>query len=311
MLRISLLSLPATVLFAATPAIAATKAGMGQQKLKPIPARMREFASIVAYTHGGGASGTFGWVAPPKKLTGVFPLQTGPSSDPARDAHVQAKLTAHPNDADPRIIRCEMSMKMLLALLLFPIMSVLLRSKDDAALLERLRNRDPDAMGELYDRYSRITYSVIYRVVRNQSVAEDLVQETFIRVWNRIQGFDQRKGALGPWILTVARNRSIDYVRSVDGRMAANSFEVEKMENPAMFANLETEILNMDRLKSLRTAFEKLDPNQRLVLELAYFEGLSQSEMAAKLKKPLGTVKTWVRGALQALREEMGEEAVA
>lgn len=202
-------------------------------------------------------------------------------------------------------------MKLLLALVLFPIASILLRNKDEAALLERLRGRDPDAMGILYDRYSRITYSLIYRVVRNQSVAEDLVQETFIRVWNRIQGFDHQKGALGPWILTVARNRSIDYVRSVDGRMSANSLEVEKMENPAVFSNLEGELMNMDRVRSLKAAFERLDANQRLVLELAYFEGMSQTEMASKLQKPLGTVKTWVRQALKALREEMGQEAVA
>ena len=202
-------------------------------------------------------------------------------------------------------------MKTLLALVLFPIASALLRIEDDSTLVERLRNRDPDAMGELYDRYSRIAYSLIYRVVRNQSVTEDLVQETFIRVWNRIQAFDVKRGALGPWILTVARNRAIDYVRSVDGRMASSALEVEKIENPAMFSNLEGEIMNMDRIRSLKAAFEKLDPNQRLVLELAYFEGMSQTEMAGKLQKPLGTVKTWVRAALKALREEMGEEAVA
>src|SRR5882724_8898353 len=202
-------------------------------------------------------------------------------------------------------------MKMLLALVLFPIAAALLRTKDDTVLLERLRARDPDAMGELYDRYSRITYSLNYRVVRNQSVAEDLVQETFIRVWNRIQAFDHQKGALGPWILTVARNRAIDYVRSVDGRMSACALEVEKMESPLVFSTLENDIMNMDRVRSLKAAFEKLDANQRLVLELAYFEGMSQTEMAGKLQKPLGTVKTWVRGALKALREEMGEEAVA
>lgn len=202
-------------------------------------------------------------------------------------------------------------MKTLLAFVLFPIASALLRTRDDTALLERLRARDPDAMGELYDRYSRITYSLIYRVVRNQPVAEDLVQETFIRVWNRIQGFDSQRGALGPWIMTVARNRAIDYIRSVDGRMAASSLEVEKMENPVVFSNLESDIMNMDRIRSLKAAFEKLDPNQRLVLELAYFEGMSQAEMAGRLQKPLGTVKTWVRGALKALREEMGEAAVA
>ena len=202
-------------------------------------------------------------------------------------------------------------MKMLLALVLFPIAAALLRAKDDSDLIERLRRRDPDAMGELYDRYSRLVFSLIYRVVRNQSVAEDLVQETFIRVWNRIQAFDHQRGALGSWILTVARNRSIDYLRSVDGRMAASSLEVDKMEHPAMFSNLEGEIMNMDRVRSLKVAFEKLDPNQRLVLELAYFEGMSQTEMAGKLQKPLGTVKTWVRSALKTLREEMGEEAVA
>ena len=203
------------------------------------------------------------------------------------------------------------TLKTLLALVLFPIAAALLRTKDDTVLLERLRARDPDAMGELYDRYSRITYSLIYRVVHNQSVAEDLVQETFIRVWNRIQAFDHQKGALGPWILTVARNRAIDYVRSVDGRMSACALEVEKMESPLVFSTLEKDIMNMDRVRSLKAAFEKLDANQRLVLELAYFEGMSQTEMAGKLQKPLGTVKTWVRGALKALRDEMGEEAVA
>ena len=204
-----------------------------------------------------------------------------------------------------------MLIKTALAWILFPIISILLRSRDDGPLIERLRQRDPDAMGDLYDRYSRITYSVIYRMVRNQPVAEDLVQETFLRVWNRMQAFDQAKGALGPWILTVARNRAIDYVRSVDGRMSANTIEVEKMENPAVFADLEKGILNADRIRGLRKAFDKLDANQRMVLELAYFEGLSQTEMAVKLGKPLGTVKTWVRNALQALREEMGAEAVA
>ena len=198
-----------------------------------------------------------------------------------------------------------------LVLILFPVLSVLLRGRDDGPLIERLRQRDPDAMAELYDRYSRMTYSLIYRMVRNHPVAEDLVQETFLRVWNRMQAFDQNKGSLGPWILTVARNRSIDYVRSVDGRMSASSVEVEKMENPAIFFDLERSILNGDRIRSLKAAFEKLDPNQRLVLELAYFEGLSQTEMATRLGKPLGTVKTWVRSALQALREEMGAEAVA
>jgi RNA polymerase sigma-70 factor (ECF subfamily) len=181
--------------------------------------------------------------------------------------------------------------------------------REDPDLARRLKNRDPNAMSELYDRYGRITYALIFRVVRNEAVAEDLVQETFIRVWNRVHGFDHEKGALGPWVLAVARNRAIDYLRSVDGRMAQSAFELEKLEQPALFCDLENSIMNMDRVRALRGAFQKLTANQRLVLELAYYEGLSQSEMSERLKQPLGTVKTWVRTALKCLREELSEAA--
>jgi RNA polymerase sigma-70 factor (ECF subfamily) len=166
-------------------------------------------------------------------------------------------------------------------------------------------------MADLYDRYGRLTHALIFRIVRNGAAAEDLVQETFLRVWNRVQGFDQEKGALGPWILAVARNRAIDYLRSVDGRMAQNVYELERVEQPAQFANFENEIMNLDRVRILKEAFEKLTPNQRIVLELAYYEGLSQTEMAARMKQPLGTVKTWVRTALKTLREQLGEAATA
>jgi RNA polymerase sigma-70 factor (ECF subfamily) len=184
-------------------------------------------------------------------------------------------------------------------------------AKDDPELARRLKARDPNAMADLYDRYGRVTYALIFRIVHNSASAEDLVQETFLRVWNRVHAFDQEKGALGPWILTVARNRAIDYLRSIDGRMAHSAFELDKMEQPSQFNDFEAGILNLDRVRMLRAAFEKLTPNQRVVLELAYYEGLSQSEMAERMKQPLGTVKTWVRTALQALREQLGEAATA
>ena len=192
-------------------------------------------------------------------------------------------------------------------LLLFPILFAAMHSEGDRELAERLKRREPQAMGELYDRYGRVAYVLIVRVVRDTGVAEDLVQETFLRVWNRVQGFDSERGSLGAWVLTVARNRAIDYVRSVDGRMAQNAVELETRENPALFANLETDILNSDQARRLRGAFEKLTPNQKTVIELAYYEGLSQTEMAERMKQPLGTVKTWVRTALRTLREELGE----
>jgi len=193
----------------------------------------------------------------------------------------------------------------------YGLFQVLLRFKDDADLARRLKAREPHAMSDLYDRYGRIAFSLIYRIVRNTAAAEDLVQETFLRVWNRAQSFDQQRGSLGPWILTVARNRAIDYLRSIDGRMSAGSLELDRLEHPALFSDFEDSALSMDRSRKLKSAFEKLSPNQRMVIELAYFEGLSQTEMAERMKQPLGTVKTWVRSALKALREELTGVAIA
>lgn len=183
-------------------------------------------------------------------------------------------------------------------------------SEGDRALAERLQRRDPQAVAELYDRYGRLVYALIFRIVRDTGVAEDLVQETFLRVWNRSKGFDAEKGALGPWLLAVARNRAIDYLRSTIGRLR-NSLELEETEHPSQFLDLEKEILNSDRVRRVRDAFQRLSPNQREVIEMAYFQGLSQTEMAEKMGQPLGTVKTWVRTALQILREELGARVTA
>lgn len=186
-----------------------------------------------------------------------------------------------------------------------------LRSTGDADLARRLRARDPRVMSTLYDRYGKLAYSLIFRMVRDSAAAEDLVQETFLRVWNRAQSFDAERGALGPWILAVARNRAIDYIRSRDGRMSAAAVDLERLENHPLFAQLEDSALSLDRSRRLKAAFAKLAPHQREVIELAYFEGLSQTEMAERMNQPLGTVKTWVRGALKALRQELTEVVVA
>jgi RNA polymerase sigma-70 factor (ECF subfamily) len=189
------------------------------------------------------------------------------------------------------------------------LLQVALRFKDDADLARRLQARDAGAMRDLYDRYGRLVYSLILRMVRNSGAAEDLVQETFLRVWNRMQAFDAARGALGPWVLAVARNRAIDYLRSTDGRMAAGTLDLDRLERPALFCNFEDRALSLDRARRLKDAFEKLTPNQKTVVELAYYEGLSQTEMAERMQQPLGTVKTWIRSALKVLREQLTEAA--
>ena len=189
------------------------------------------------------------------------------------------------------------------------LLQVSLRPKDDSDLARRLKMRNAGAMRDLYDRYGRLVYSLILRMVRNSAAAEDLAQETFLRVWNRIQGFDAERGALGPWVLTVARNRAIDYMRSADGEMWAGALELDRLEHPGRFCDFEDRALSLDRARRLKDAFEKLTPHQKTVLELAYYEGLSPTEMAERLQQPLATIKSWVRSALKALREQLTEAA--
>ena len=180
----------------------------------------------------------------------------------------------------------------------------------DTELIERLQRRDAQALAELYDRYGRLVYSLILRVVRDTGTAEDLVQETFLRVWNRVGGFDAQKGSIAPWLLAVARNRAIDYLRSSTGR-ERHAVEFEETDHPALYTNMEKDILTADSARQVKAAMEKLSANQRQAIELAYFEGLSQTEMAERMGQPLGTVKTWVRAALKNLRDELGVVAPA
>jgi RNA polymerase sigma-70 factor, ECF subfamily len=195
--------------------------------------------------------------------------------------------------------------------LAYGILQVGLRFADDEDLARRLQAREAKAMVDLYDRYGRLTYSLILRVVRDSATAEDLTQETFLRIWNRVQSFDAERGALGAWVLTVARNRAIDHVRSATGRMQAGAIGFDTLDNPKYFSVSGADALSIDRVRRLKSAFEKLTPQQRQVIEMAYYEGLSQTEMAEKLRQPLGTVKTWTRSALQILRNELAGVAIA
>jgi RNA polymerase sigma-70 factor (ECF subfamily) len=189
---------------------------------------------------------------------------------------------------------------------MFPPILAIHAGAGDSALIERLKRRDPQALAELYDRYGRAAYSLVLRVVRDQAIAEDVVQETFLRVWNRVHSIDSEKGAIGPWLLAVARNRAIDYLRSSAGRDRNTAVELDETDHAPLYREMEAGILASDQLRRVKAAMEKLAPNHRTVVELAYFEGLSQLEMSVKMGQPLGTIKTWVRTALQSLRDALG-----
>ncbi|HJT87273.1 MAG TPA: sigma-70 family RNA polymerase sigma factor [Bryobacteraceae bacterium] len=187
---------------------------------------------------------------------------------------------------------------------MFPLL-LAVQMEGEGDLLARLRKRDPEALGELYDRYGRMVFGLILRIVQDRGIAEDLVQETFLRAWNRASGFDSEQGAVGPWLLAVARNRAIDYIR-YRGRRPESSLELNETEHPALFAGAPSDMLQFETAKQIQDALARLGTQQREAIELAYFEGMSQTEIAERMGQPLGTVKTWMRRALQQMREELG-----
>ena len=176
------------------------------------------------------------------------------------------------------------------------------RDAGDSELIEKLRARDADAIAVAYDRYGHLAYSLFMRVTRDQSVAEDLVQELFLRVWNKARDFDPDKGTLGVWIMSVARNIAIDHVRSAQARFQTRLRSIEQTDQLSFsYKPREPEAI-LDSAKAVSQALSELSANQRRVLEMAYFEGFSQSEISARLNEPLGTVKSWMRSALGRLR---------
>ncbi len=172
----------------------------------------------------------------------------------------------------------------------------------DSEIIEQLRKRNPDGLAAAYDRYGRTAYGLFVRITRDKTVAEDLLQELFLRLWNRSQGFDSTRGALGVWILSIARNMAIDHVRSAQTRFSTRLRSMEHLEPLCLSKNpggLENRI---DDRRVIQEAFGTLSADEKRVMELAYFEGFSQSEIAENIHQPLGTVKSRMRSALARLR---------
>jgi RNA polymerase sigma-70 factor (ECF subfamily) len=167
-------------------------------------------------------------------------------------------------------------------------------------LVVRLKARDAQAMDTLYDNYGRLIYSIILRAVRNEATAEDLTQEAFIRIWARIHTFDESKGSFEAWLVTVARNRAFDYLRVI--RNTRPSVNIDELGEQHFSYNREDTSDKLAQERSVTRALESLSREQRTVIELTHFEGLTQTEIAEKLSKPLGTVKSLVRSALKVLR---------
>ena len=171
------------------------------------------------------------------------------------------------------------------------------RAAGDAVFLTRVKGGDQQAMTELFDQYSGMVYSVALRVLKDPGQAEDVMQEIFFQVWRNPNSFVAGRGSLGAWLAVMARNRAIDALRrrrptdSVDDVVLASS------------SDLGSEVERNRMMEKVRGVLKDLPMEQQKSVEMAFFEGLTHSEIAAKTGDPLGTVKTRIRSALITLRK--------
>jgi RNA polymerase sigma-70 factor (ECF subfamily) len=170
-------------------------------------------------------------------------------------------------------------------------------AEDDSVLLARVQRGDEQAMASLFDRYSKVVYSVALRVLRDPAAAEDVLQEIFMQVWRKPEGFSATRGSLGGWLAVVARNRSIDYLRR---RRPTEAVEDVALASPYNLGEESERNLMTEKARSL---IVQLPQEQRKTLEMAFFDGLTHSEIAEMTGEPLGTVKTRIRSALLVLRK--------
>ena len=168
----------------------------------------------------------------------------------------------------------------------------------DAALIARLVQRDESALAALYDRYSGMLSSLLNRILRDTQAAEEILQDIFFQLWRNATQFDASRGSLPGWLLVIARNRAISRLR----RHNPASGE-ELLENTVVRpTTLETKVAQQQLIGKVKGALDRLPKEQRAAIELAYFEGLTHSEIAERTGDPLGTVKTRLRSAVETLK---------
>jgi len=173
-------------------------------------------------------------------------------------------------------------------------------SLSEEELVSKLKSQDTLAIQALYDMYSGALLGVISRVIQHTEVAEDLLQETFIKIWNSAGSYDNSKGRLFTWMMNIARNLSIDKVRSKDFK---NSNKNQDIENNVDFIDAQKEVTFNEDVLGVRDLVTSLKPEFKIVLDLVYFKGYTHVEAAEELNLPLGTVKTRIRMGILELRK--------
>ncbi|MGC2190752.1 MAG: sigma-70 family RNA polymerase sigma factor [Candidatus Dormiibacterota bacterium] len=179
----------------------------------------------------------------------------------------------------------------------------------DAQLMWRLRGRDEEALAALYDRHAGVAYGLAVRMLNDRASAEEVVQDAFLSLWRRAAAYAPDRASVRSWLLVMVRSRAIDRLRPVSAR--ARSVPIE--DEPQLMAISDTWRSAADsmRRQAVQSALTKLPSEQGQILEWAYFGGLSQSEIAARARLPIGTVKSRTRLALERLRQLLAESIAA
>jgi RNA polymerase sigma factor (sigma-70 family) len=173
-------------------------------------------------------------------------------------------------------------------------------SLSEDELVSALRNREKIAVEALYDMYSASLFGVISRIITEIPVAEDVLQETFVKIWNSFSGYSAEKGRLFTWMVNIARNLAIDKIRSKDFKNQAKNHE---LENNVTFIDEQRNTVYKPELLGIRELVSTLKPEQKSILDLVYFKGYTHVEAAEELGVPLGTIKTRLRMAILQLRK--------
>lgn len=180
----------------------------------------------------------------------------------------------------------------------------------DRTCIGRMALGDTRALEELYDRHAPMLYGLVLRIVGRVSDAEEVLQDAWLQAWRRADTWDPARGTVPAWLVTLARSRAIDRIRSVAARQRAEA-ATPAPEMPLAADEPAANAAQRQRQERLSAALATLTPRQREVLELGYFGGLSQTEIAERIGAPLGSVKSWTRQGLMRLRELVPEEEMA
>ena len=175
----------------------------------------------------------------------------------------------------------------------------------DLAALERMARGDHEGLAELYDRHGRLVYSLALRILRDQSDAEDIVQEVFSQAWRQAARYDRSRGNPVAWLLNLTRSRAIDRLRGRRARPDAAAADAAALDPADLSQPVDEQIALSHQAARIRTAVDELSVLQRVAIELAFYEGLTHVEIADRLELPLGTVKTRIRQGLLKLRERL------